>query len=610
MGKKSKKERIYVYVYTDGEDGATFTPAVSEDGTLSWTNDKGLENPAPVNIKGPRGERGLTGETGPQGEKGDKGDKGDTGATGAQGLPGVAQEPLFANSVEECTDTSKVYVLPDGYIYAYMTKEVFSQTNEYDPDTAKLNYRLNSSGAETELNGALLLPLASVSMGNPYTVKITGVTLQLTYGAYAIAHFYDAGGTRLGQFSYDQSAKFEEFTEGNYAINLYNAGYPAATSVRFWLGIGGTTALTADTVADLFVEFTPKTVNETVTAWQSTGHAFVPADYENRIVALEHEVAKLQSGSSSEVTVPEFWADAVVECISKIKALQVGKNCVTFSFFSDNHQRNGYSGVLIRKIMDECNIPFCIYGGDSISSGYIESEAAMMTQDASFDEMMSIVPNGRFCRAVGNHDGYWAVSANEKHYYTREQVYELFLREESIAQNKHFGDDGTYYYIDELASKVRFIILNTNGGSVDDSQIAWFRDVALKVDSDWAVVIISHQPISNHYHANISNATNVRAVVVESDVDIIGWFSGHIHRDRIYTGAATNTTDDTEGDAMGFAQVTITSDHTGIAYDDATKHTVANDDKSHAIDFVTINRTTRTVYLTRLGIGGDRSYTY
>ena len=36
----------------DGEDGATFTPAVAADGTLSWTNDKGLANPAPVNIAG------------------------------------------------------------------------------------------------------------------------------------------------------------------------------------------------------------------------------------------------------------------------------------------------------------------------------------------------------------------------------------------------------------------------------------------------------------------------------------------------------------------------------------------------------------------------------
>lgn len=47
-----------------GEDGATFTPTVSSDGTLSWTNNGGLQNPASVNIKGP------TGKDGPQGPAG------------------------------------------------------------------------------------------------------------------------------------------------------------------------------------------------------------------------------------------------------------------------------------------------------------------------------------------------------------------------------------------------------------------------------------------------------------------------------------------------------------------------------------------------------------
>ena len=100
---------------TPGEDGATFTPSVDDSGNLSWTNDKGLVNPEPVNIKGPKGD---TGDTGPQGNpgpagangvtptigengnwylgetdtgkpsRGEKGPKGNTGEQGPQGLPG------------------------------------------------------------------------------------------------------------------------------------------------------------------------------------------------------------------------------------------------------------------------------------------------------------------------------------------------------------------------------------------------------------------------------------------------------------------------------------------------------------------------------------------
>ena len=86
-----------------GATGTTFTPSVSADGTLSWTNDGGKDNPASVNIKGPQGAQGpqgdpgakgetgaagATGPEGPQGPKGEPGAKGDPGATGPQGPAG------------------------------------------------------------------------------------------------------------------------------------------------------------------------------------------------------------------------------------------------------------------------------------------------------------------------------------------------------------------------------------------------------------------------------------------------------------------------------------------------------------------------------------------
>lgn len=56
-----------------GESGATFTPTVSASGVISWTNDKGLENPAPVSIMGPAGEKGEKGEPGVAGHSPVKG---------------------------------------------------------------------------------------------------------------------------------------------------------------------------------------------------------------------------------------------------------------------------------------------------------------------------------------------------------------------------------------------------------------------------------------------------------------------------------------------------------------------------------------------------------
>ena len=76
----------------DGADGTTFTPSVSAAGDLSWTNDGGKTNPAPVNLKGPQGEtgpQGPTGATGPQGPTGATGPQGPTGETGPRGPQGA-----------------------------------------------------------------------------------------------------------------------------------------------------------------------------------------------------------------------------------------------------------------------------------------------------------------------------------------------------------------------------------------------------------------------------------------------------------------------------------------------------------------------------------------
>ena len=69
--------------------GGTFTPSVSEDGIISWTNDNMLTNPEPINVKGPKGDIGLTGLQGEQGIKGEPGVKGDPGTNGTNGTNGI-----------------------------------------------------------------------------------------------------------------------------------------------------------------------------------------------------------------------------------------------------------------------------------------------------------------------------------------------------------------------------------------------------------------------------------------------------------------------------------------------------------------------------------------
>ena len=109
----------------EGSVGYFFTPHVSPEGVISWTNDGNLANPDPINIKGPKGENGAPGpqgNPGPQGQQGIQGPKGENGApgpegprgpqgaqgpTGPQGLKGEKGDPGETGPVGAKGDTGK-----------------------------------------------------------------------------------------------------------------------------------------------------------------------------------------------------------------------------------------------------------------------------------------------------------------------------------------------------------------------------------------------------------------------------------------------------------------------------------------------------------------------
>ena len=66
-------ENIILNGGSGGENGTTFFPSVSAEGVISWTNDGGLQNPAPVNIKGKDGADGKDGKDGEDGKDGKDG---------------------------------------------------------------------------------------------------------------------------------------------------------------------------------------------------------------------------------------------------------------------------------------------------------------------------------------------------------------------------------------------------------------------------------------------------------------------------------------------------------------------------------------------------------
>jgi lysophospholipase L1-like esterase len=232
--------------------------------------------------------------------------------------------PEFANSIDECTDTTKLYVLPDGYIYAYIMTTVEGEVKHTNLANTKssdwLNgYKYNASHEIDESGDAGAFVSNNIYCVQGDILRIKGVKNSdnaSSNGTYMRIKAYDASGIELGsgKFAYyltqPYSAVGNKSAAGgvtisedgvySYEILLRNSSETVVSNPSFssdiaYVRISG---VCADTVDDVII-----TVNEEILVsesieehqWTNTGHAFVPSDYEDRIMDLEVDVATLKT---------------------------------------------------------------------------------------------------------------------------------------------------------------------------------------------------------------------------------------------------------------------------------------------------------------------------
>ena len=237
-------------------------------------------------------------------------------------------EPEFAQSKDECTDKTKLYVLPDGYIYAYMKIEGEATSGwsenlvptSIDTDGSIFNgtgykdtTRLNSSGVVTSQANSTSIGFIPAKKGDKFQISGVRFASSAAGGVYGYVAIYDSSKTKLQSVSVDAFAG-NQSAYGFTIAPLRTSGTadpaepvvvdfakaPDDTAfVRFSSSIAGVngvypTQSGAQMVVQKWVETSG--VSE---GWFSTGHAFVPADYESRIIVLENKVAALEAKLAS-----------------------------------------------------------------------------------------------------------------------------------------------------------------------------------------------------------------------------------------------------------------------------------------------------------------------
>ena len=276
---------------------------------------------------------------------------------------GVQQVPLYASKIEECTDTTKLYVLPDGFIYAYMTvtEEVTgpSYTNllplATDTDRKTIyqekgfidGQRLSSSGSITTQAGMQVSGFISAKEGD--ILRIKGIKGMTSKTSYVIS--YNSSNTAVKYKAFAQDATTNEFITPGAGFMTVENGIVTYPLVSDYFGTG----FDAIRFSGVFGENTIVTINEeikegggttTVTTqkWANTGHAFVPNENYDEIVAelqkvttshtyeLEELREKIENGNTETVDSLELirnWDSPIYDCNIPVFELKTEKSAKT-----------------------------------------------------------------------------------------------------------------------------------------------------------------------------------------------------------------------------------------------------------------------------------------
>lgn len=497
-------------------------------------------------------------------------------------------KPEFANSIDECTDTSKLYVLPDGYIYASVKKILegsvtpnFTNRLPYAEDIDTQN-PLNGCGYLTQRYLTTSSPFHNAGAANEWVTGYIPYAIDKSIYIKGISSF-SASHDRLYFFASDdktyRTAKAVNGTNIStyYTVEQLDTDYFKFTPISEtlqdekttgYMRLGFTTGTPTEVIITVNEEIAYTTVDGgTVDEWTNTGLAFVPADYEGRIISLEtdlttakKDIKELQNSTTvtpSGETVPQ----AVVSGASNLvdKALSRESNrFLRFLICSDAHHKNDDElitkgtkelGQAHSEILKRIGVDFVANLGDITWGSSASDSATCLEEGKAFNKFM--LDNIRGQTQI------WTEGNHETDLLTASQIHALiYSHNKGLVQDANHWIEG-YGYMDFPYQKVRVICLNTNQGAANnvsgmsDEQVKWFAEVALNMEgkTDWGVITMGHHPLSyntvslmryasetvkafingDNFSFTTNNGTKLNIDYSNKNCQYVGHFHGHAH---------------------------------------------------------------------------------
>ena len=582
------------------------------------------------------------------------------GKDGKDGADGTTQlTPLFANSIEECTDTSKLYVLPDGFIYAYMAGSETGQGSEELSVNWNDNYRLSTSdgGLRSGATGYTASESIDLSVLKNVgdTLTVTGISFSTANTSRSIALFGD--NAFVQSYFPSPTATFPMSNSGVTVMKLDSAETTLLLERVAECTDGKTYTIALcgyGSGANAVVTHTGEVTMDGVMDWRNTGHAFVPADYEDRIITLEADNAYLKEDNKALKTrvkaledtalygdsIPDYVLMEAEEVADKVLAVRNADSFV-MALASDFHT-NGedissvsvlHAGQGMNAINSMTQLDLVALLGDYEIYGFSYGDADTDGEDArkSFKHIKkafsSIAKGVPFMQLQGNHDELPADTTEEA-----QQKYYAYIGANNVGTVTDYNNKfRNYGYRDFENYKIRVIYLNsadvsdssvTGSCYVSTEQLNWLNTVALNLtDSEWGIIVLSHHPLNWTGMSVLLNVLDEYKGNGEG-AELIAHFHGHLHNFRAETlgtnGVPTITIPNAcFGRNNEYGTSSSYSDSIKTAYGDTDEsgnqrvfEKTADTAEDTAFNIITVDRKNRKIYAHCYGAGIDREISY
>lgn len=310
---------------------------------------------------------------------------------------------------------------------------------------------------------------------------------------------------------------------------------------------------------------------------------------------------------------------------NKVKIINSNKLTVSsgfdFIFITDTHweQNQGHSPSIIKEVSRQTGVGMVIHGGDYLNAQQDKAVFLKMLSEQVrlFDDSAKV-----YLPTYGNHEANLYEGSNIDKIYTYSSVFGDTQNKQGYyfidyTQNEYKKAFGDYYY--SCPNKhLRVVVLNTSAnGQVNSRHLQWLNDTIMSTPDGFTIVVVCHTIWTKDKDTLSSDAnilfdlfdavnkkgsykSDISDKVVSCDfstknVTVSLIICGHLHTDT-----STTTTD-------GIPVIATTCD--AYLSEKKAENTIGTY-KEQAFDVVQVDTTARKIYITRLGYGEDRQFTY